>query len=319
MIHTAFTDSSDTHSGALRGAETRKTGRRYSQLLQGLYDVSVSGALLDFNIYWARTVSSEQENLLTSHTKHTFYELQYVLDGYIQMSIEGKQLRVNQSEMVVIPPNTFHEITDADDVGTRFIMAFSVSSDDARVAGALKAMEDLRPRAESPFIRRMLDFLFCADEPASDMRINRLLAESFLLELLAIFARSRQDIVTDPGIHRTKEQKYTAEILGYIHASCGIGISVSSLTKQFAVSERHLSRIFKAETGQTLKDAINHEKLKRIENLVATTSLSLNEISELCGFSDEYAMNKFFRRFNLINLSEYRKIATLKGRQGPHN
>lgn len=35
---------------------------------------------------------------------------------------------------------------------------------------------------------------------------------------------------------------------------------------------------------QSLKETIDHEKMKRVESLVATIALSLNELSELCIF-----------------------------------
>ena len=89
----------------------------------------------------------------------------------------------------------------------------------------------------------------------------------------------------------------------------GIGIRVSDVAKKFGISERHLCRLFDTVRGYSLRDAINLEKLKRIEDLIVSTSLSLSEISALCGFSDEYAMNKFFRRLNRVNLSDFRRLA----------
>ena len=103
------------------------------------------------------------------------------------------------------------------------------------------------------------------------------------------------------------------EITSFIHSRGGIGISVGELGRMFNISPRHLGRLFASVTGESPKEVINHEKMKRIEALVSTTSLSLGEISELCGFSDEYSMNKFFRRYTLTNLSEFRAIAK-KGR-----
>lgn len=85
-------------------------------------------------------------------------------------------------------------------------------------------------------------------------------------------------------------------------------VSVDSLSKRFFISKRHLCRLFTEQTGTNVRENINHEKLMRIEELAVSTNLSLHEIAELCEFCDEYSMNKFFRRYNLINLSEFRKL-----------
>jgi len=42
---------------------------------------------------------------------------------------------------------------------------------------------------------------------------------------------------------------------------------------------------------------------------MVSTSLSLGEIAELCGFSDSYAMNKFFKRYNKVTPTVFRKPA----------
>ena len=57
---------------------------------------------------------------------------------------------------------------------------------------------------------------------------------------------------------------------------------------------------------------IMNDKLKKIEELIASTPLSFIEIAEICGFSDGYAMNKFFKRHNHVNLSDFRAISGKK-------
>lgn len=98
-------------------------------------------------------------------------------------------------------------------------------------------------------------------------------------------------------------------MLAFIHDYNGIGIGVADVAARFLLSERQLTRLFTAVTGAGPSAAIAQEKLKKIEQLVATTPLNFTEIAELCGFSDGYAMNKFFKRHNHVNLSEFRAIS----------
>jgi transcriptional regulator GlxA family with amidase domain len=106
----------------------------------------------------------------------------------------------------------------------------------------------------------------------------------------------------------SESERKVTEIEAFLHEYNGIGLRVPDIALRFGISERHLSRLFRDVRGYSLRDAMNREKLKKIEELVISTELSLSEISQLCGFSDEYAMNKFFRRLNKINLSEFRRI-----------
>ena len=51
----------------------------------GKYDIIVENDFMKCRIYWARIVGSETESLFTQYTKHTFYEIQYALEGRIVM------------------------------------------------------------------------------------------------------------------------------------------------------------------------------------------------------------------------------------------
>ena len=135
-----------------------------------------------------------------------------------------------------------------------------------------------------------------------------ILVEAFLMEILDALSPSETESSAKSSPH-TAAESTVAEIMTFIHSHGGVGVSVADLAERFSLSQRHLCRLFVSVTGESPKEAINHEKLRRIEALVSSTALSLSEISRLCGFSDEYAMNKLFRRYNLTNLSDFRAIA----------
>jgi AraC-like DNA-binding protein len=106
----------------------------------------------------------------------------------------------------------------------------------------------------------------------------------------------------------TENELRVSQMRRFIADHNGIGVTPADVSRKFNISERHINRIFVGVTGKTLKEEINRQRLGKIEELVASTSLTLREISELCGFSDEYAMNKFFKRYTLYSLTEYRAL-----------
>jgi len=275
------------------------------------YDMEISNSLFDCRIYWARVISSENESLFTQYTKHTFYEIQYALEGHIGMLLgENQRVDVAESDFIVIPPDTYHQIVEGD-TGSRFIMAFSVSIKDESLLDNVKYLDVPIPYHETPHMRRLLSLILekCyLDHPLRKQMITSLV-ESFLFEIFeGICPMSDNEEQTDFRMISENERR-VEQIMAFIHSYNGIGIQVSDVAKQFNMSERHLNRVFQSVMQTSLKDAINHEKLKKIEELIMTTDLSFNEISALCGFFDGYAMNKFFCKYNFINLSEFRKLA----------
>lgn len=274
------------------------------------YQLTVSNHGLAVTVFWARVVSSENESLLTGYTKHTFFEIQYALEGRIVITVgDNRRYTLDESDFIVIPPDTYHQIVDGDETGARFIMAFSLEAQSPHVLPLL-AQEGAFPHRESPALRTLLSLILEQAQAALPFIETTLscLIEAFLWELLRILSPTQQPHTQSVPKGTVSTERVQA-IRDFIKSYHGIGVSVSGLARRFGIGERHLNRIFHAEAAQTVRDEINHEKLRYIEELIASTALSLSEISALCSFSDEYAMNKFFKRYNKISLSEYRHTA----------
>ena len=274
------------------------------------YHLTVDDRGIRATVFWARVVSSENESLLTGYTKHTFFELQYALEGRIVITVgENTRHTLDESDFIVIPPDTYHQIVDGDDTGARFIMAFSLETQDPALLSTLR-YAGAAPHRESAQLRTLLSLILAKEHEQTALTEKSLscLIEALLLELL--------EILTPPhagqpgGTEKLSESaKRVQTVQDFIKSYHGVGVSVAGLARRFGIGERHLNRIFRAETGNTVRDEINHEKLRYIEELIASTALSLGEISALCDFSDEYAMNKFFKRYNKMRLSDYRRTA----------
>ena len=273
------------------------------------YRLTPDGNAFSGFIFWGRVVSSERESLLTQYTKHTFFEIQYALEGHIVMTVGDRAgLRVGEGELVVIPPDTYHQIVDADSTGARFIMAFSAKGKSDGVRAALKELLTPRPVRETAVLRALLGALletgaqnapFCREELTS-------LTESFLLELLQIFTPHRP-LAASPA-HAFGREGLVEAVTAYIKERNGVGISGAEVALHFGFSERHLNRLFRTYADKSVHQVIAFEKLHHIETLISATELSFGEIAELCGFCDAYAMNKFFKRCTRLRLSDYRRL-----------
>ena len=260
-------------------------------------------------LYWAKTVSGENEGLLTSYTKHTFYELQFPIDGKLVMNAGNKNdFVVSVNDFIVIPPDTYHQIIDADNNGKRFIMAFSFAKNTNVVNKFNDITNKLIVTKKSNELKKLLDtaILFSSKNSVISNEIYLNIISAVLLELIR---NVLGEFITNASNDVYYDNFITNEIYNYIKDKRGIDVTLKSLAKTFGYSERHLNRLFNANVGKTVYDVIAREKLSRIEELVTVTDLSLNEIATLTGFCDGYSMNKFFKRYAKTNLSKYRKIS----------
>jgi len=289
--------------------ETGKTAF-YSSHNIHKFNIEITNALFECRIFWARIISSNSESLFTKNTKHSFYEIQYALQGHIGMVIgDGMQTTIPESDFLIVPPNTYHQVVSSDDCGARFIMAFSLECRTDALRKAAEEINALHSYRETPHMRQLLSVILQKnyhDDPLRKESITALV-ECFLLEVLETINSSFRE----PHSLRTStdHERKVADVMSFIYDTGGIGITVSDIANRFRMSQRQLNRLFTTQTGHTLSDAIALEKLRKIEDLIRSTGLSFSEIAEICGFSDGYAMNKFFKRHNRVNLSEFRALA----------
>ena len=190
-------------------------------------------------------------------------------------------------------------------------MAFSPTFYSDALQGATERIQKLCPFHESSHMRKLLSCILEKDSCSTPLRRESItvLIECFLLEVLEIVCGMSHRTRTHT---ETENEQKAAAILAYVQETSGIGVSVSDIASRFGISQRQLHRLFFAVTGHGLSETIALEKLRKIEDLIGTTTLSFSEIAEICGFSDGYAMNKFFKRHNKVNLSEFRALANRK-------
>ena len=262
-------------------------------------------------IFWARLVSSENGTLLTRNTRHSFYELQYVLEGRAVIRVGREEpVTLCKNDFLTVPPNTYHQIVETDETGARLILAFSAQSENDGILSALKSMERCERKTDNGTMRHLVEaMLFKVNTSPNERTIEKMLS-AFLYELFDRYgaaAQKKPDV-----IQLSQNEKRAAEILTVIEEHSGVDITVEQIAERFHFSVRHLNRVFTDATGMSVGKAIDREKLRRVEELAVDPLLSFTEVAALCGFCDEYALGRFFKRNVKVSLSDYRKAAHQK-------
>jgi len=97
------------------------------------------------------------------------------------------------------------------------------------------------------------------------------------------------------------------EIQRYIRENLETELDIESIGHEFHLSRRHLTRIFKAVTDETLLDFTNRTRVETAARLVSCTSLSILEISLAVGLESPSYLARLFKRYLNLTPSELRK------------
>jgi LacI family transcriptional regulator len=73
------------------------------------------------------------------------------------------------------------------------------------------------------------------------------------------------------------------------------------------LSRSNLEKRFRDETGDTLHAMIHREKLEKARELLASSSLNINEISQMCGYPSLQYFYSVFRKSYDTTPKEYRQ------------
>jgi AraC family transcriptional regulator len=106
----------------------------------------------------------------------------------------------------------------------------------------------------------------------------------------------RRGAPTRPDVHTGGLAAWRIRtILGRIHSE-GPAPRIAELAGLCGLTERQLSRAFKAETGTTIGRFVDEVTVERAHRLLTTTSLSVAEIARELGFASADSFAQSFRR-----------------------
>lgn len=122
--------------------------------------------------------------------------------------------------------------------------------------------------------------------------------------------RTRSDMISilsiSETVYRGGETDVGDDVLRYIRENIGQSITISSLCAQFHTNRTTLTRRIKDLTGLSPMQYVSEERLNQSRADLLFTMLSLSELAEKYGFSDEnYYIRSFKKRFGVTPL-QYR-------------
>ena len=96
-------------------------------------------------------------------------------------------------------------------------------------------------------------------------------------------------------------------LIEYVRLHYAYPISLRDLARLYYINEKYIGRLFKAQTGKTFHQYLTGVRLEEAERQLLTTSRSITDIAESCGFESASYFNRIFRERWSMTPSEYRR------------
>lgn len=96
-------------------------------------------------------------------------------------------------------------------------------------------------------------------------------------------------------------------ITRYLQKNLSQEISLSILSEEFKLNPQYIGQLFKSEIGVGFLTYLTNIRLENAKKLLASTSFSVAEVAEQCGYSDYRVFTKVFKKTEGITPSQFRK------------
>ncbi len=95
--------------------------------------------------------------------------------------------------------------------------------------------------------------------------------------------------------------------ISYIHNHLSELLSLDMVSNAICINSSYFSELFKKEVGENFCDYVNMQRIKTAKRLLNHTTLSIQEISERCGYKSIGYFSTCFRKITQKSPSAYRR------------
>ncbi|HLQ98381.1 MAG TPA: AraC family transcriptional regulator [Candidatus Dormibacteraeota bacterium] len=262
---------------------------------------------------------------------HEFIELVYVVEGNANHMFEGKSYPIKTNDVFIINPGEVHtfELEPGEEleiINCLFVSTFikdsllkelgvSQSMDFFYIHPFLDEVERFHHfiNVDGNYASRLLSiFEGMIDEYKKGESCFVTLIRLQLIELLLILSRVYQDMflnLNEVVSSRNENQRLVQRISGYLSRNYDQKITISGLCKLFSISPRHLSRLFKKETNQTVIDMLHAIRIDKAKTLLLDTDYKVIEVALTIGYDDPSYFSKLFQRSVGCSPGKYKTMA----------
>lgn len=127
-----------------------------------------------------------------------------------------------------------------------------------------------------------------------------------LFELVDASVATIESLFAEAGEFGTT-RRLVYEAMRYVRRSTTTVPTLRDVAAHLRVSGPHLSRTFRAQTGQRFTDFVRDVKVRQAEVLLKDVRLGISEIADQLGYEDRRYFSRVFRTVTRITPTEYRE------------
>jgi len=242
--------------------------------------------------------------------QHNGWEFVFVKQGSLCIHAEDSAYILKTGELVCHRPMEFHALRPNQDNTTAIILCFHCQGEGMEQFYRKILQVNRRQKLYfNDLVSLSSQFLISKEPlqitqdggmsrspsatPAQEQQIKNTL-ELLLLSLMESSATDRS-LRQEMYELNSLRKNLSSDISAYLEENLHTQVRLSDLTEVFPYSVSSIKRIFREETGFTVMEYLQQQRIQRACRLLKTTDLSVERIASLVGFSSVYYFSNVFR------------------------
>lgn len=257
--------------------------------------------------------------------EHAFFEIIYVLSGNCTQHFLEKKLKLSKGDLCLLAPNVRHGIEVKDDsIILNILIRYSTFMD--------IFMNTVRDKTQisqfflsNIYTRKKLSYVLfhTKGDPVIrnyvlDMYMEQIQLDEYsdrmICSYLTIFftqlIRLHKKSMELPGTHQKKDDLENS-LINYIIEHYN-EISIEKVAEHFHFSRQYCSRLVKGISGYTFSELLTNIRMHQGENLLSSTNLSIEDISERVGYKNPETFIRVFKKSTGYTPTDFRKQQYIK-------
>ena len=263
-----------------------------------------------------KSVSRGTWEMLKMHA-HNVHELYFLVSGKRRYFIEDTLYDLAEGDLVLIPKTKLHRsLLNGHGAHARYVIYFDDDAVQAfidrvgkdRYKTLLNYQTIQLPTEIARQIRLSLEQMD-AEQHRPDEYSH--IMNTYLLENI-LFLALRHGAPKAPATEKNVSKMQ--EVAHYINRNLASPISLKDAAAVAHMEATYFSKAFKAATGEGFQEYLTKVRLRKAEQLLEHSDLSVGKVAEACGFSSPNYFSDVFRKKNRCSPSQYRKQYREHGR-----
>lgn len=266
---------------------------------------------ISLKTYWCRTAIKEIKLFMNKKHSHSFFEIHLCIKGSAEFVLEKERVVLREGEFIFIPKRLSHQIVSISDDFVKLVWGFNVRSEIDKSSPEYNKILIIRKLSQytvAPYTPNILTVLYLLLQNIEEKKIGWFaMVKTHLYEILVectrcLIEKNALVVEEDENDHKVRIDAITP----YIMDNMANGIKITELAKEFAISERQLSRICKREYGMSVGEYIRFLQMSEAKKLLEDLDLPIADVANMVGYSDYYAFCKAFSRTEGLSPAKFR-------------